>query len=47
LADRGFGRPHQTTLVGTVDEVAQDNPLSELSDEEIRARLRVLRGEAD
>jgi hypothetical protein len=37
LADRGFGRPQQTTLVGTADEQATESPDAHLSDEELRA----------
>jgi hypothetical protein len=40
LADRGFGRPQQTTPVGTADARASVSPLSDLSDEELDARLR-------
>jgi hypothetical protein len=42
LADRGFGRPQQTTLVGTVDEEASSSPYAHLSDEELNANLRLL-----
>jgi hypothetical protein len=45
LADRGFGRPQQTTLVGTVDEEASHSPYAHLSDDELKAKLRVLEGE--
>jgi hypothetical protein len=44
LADRGFGRPQQTTLVGTVDEEASHSPYAHLSDEELKAKLRLLEG---
>jgi hypothetical protein len=40
LADRGFGRPQQTTLVGSADEEASVSPYADLSDEELHARLR-------
>jgi hypothetical protein len=40
LADRGFGRPQRTTLVGTAYEQASVSPYAELSDEELDARLR-------
>jgi hypothetical protein len=39
LADRGFGRPQQTTLVGSADEQAKPSPYADLSDEELHARL--------
>jgi hypothetical protein len=42
LADRGFGRPQQTTLVGTADEEASVSPYAHLSDEELRARVRLM-----
>ena len=42
LADRGFGRPQQTTLVGTADEQASESPYAHLSDEELRARVRLM-----
>jgi hypothetical protein len=42
LADRGFGRPQQTTLVGTADEQATPSPYAGMSAEELRARLRAL-----
>ena len=42
LADRGFGRPQQTTLVGTVDEEASHSPYAHLSDDELKAKLRLL-----
>ena len=44
LADRGFGRPQQTTLVGTADEEASSSPYAHLSDEELKAKLRLLEG---
>jgi hypothetical protein len=37
LLDRGFGRPHQTSEVRTVQK-----PVSEMSDEELIARIREL-----
>jgi hypothetical protein len=49
LADRAFGRPQQTTRrrsLQAAGEIAHANPLAELSNEELRARLRELKGEA-
>jgi hypothetical protein len=40
LADRGFGRPQQTTLVGTADEQATPSPYAGMTAEELPARLR-------
>jgi hypothetical protein len=40
LADRGFGRPQQTTLVGSADVEASVSPYADLSDEELHARRR-------
>jgi hypothetical protein len=37
LLDRGFGRPHQTSEVRTVQKL-----VSEMSDEELIARIREL-----
>jgi hypothetical protein len=42
LADRGFGRPQQTTLVGTADEQATESPYAGMTAEQLRARLRAL-----
>jgi hypothetical protein len=41
LADRGFGRPQQTTLVGAADE-PKPSPYANMSAEELRAKLRSL-----
>jgi hypothetical protein len=43
LADRGFGRPQQTTLVGVADEQASYSPYAHLSDEELEERIAQLR----
>jgi hypothetical protein len=40
LADRGFGRPQQTTLVGAADEQAKPSPYANMTAEELRAKLR-------
>jgi hypothetical protein len=40
LADRGFGRPQQTTLVGTADEQATPSPYEGMTAEQLWARLR-------
>jgi hypothetical protein len=42
LADRGFGRPQQTTLVGAADEQATPSPYANMTAEELRAKLRSL-----
>jgi Family of unknown function (DUF5681) len=42
LADRGFGRPQQTTLVGSADEQTSVSPYAHLSDEELRVRVRLM-----
>jgi hypothetical protein len=47
LADRGFGRPQQTTLVGSADEQASVSPYADLSDEELEERLAQLRAVPD
>jgi hypothetical protein len=47
LADRGFGRPQQTTLVGTADAQASVSPYADLSDEELEERLAQLRAVPD
>jgi hypothetical protein len=47
LADRGFGRPQQTTLVGTADAEASVSPFADMSDEELEERLAQLRAVPD
>jgi hypothetical protein len=42
LADRGFGRLQQTTLVGTADEQAKPSPYAGMTVEELRAKMRAM-----